>query len=239
LVIGTLYVFIFSAAWRWLGEYQQIRLAPMAVLLIADVGWLGYRLLAGAVAVASGLKRRQPDGLGSEASTPELRIVLLVVLSIVMKFTLLLSLPIGALPWPADWRQHLGFLYPLVIYRPLVLMPLWGRWSVLLATTIGRMSSGDSERLSLMAEGKSLPAVMLWWAAISGLTAIYCSPAGSHIAWSLLISLGMLLVAYLVSFGLARRLGGQTEASVMAAGWAVEFAFLLFYLPVARSIYWY
>jgi hypothetical protein len=161
------------------------------------------------------------------------------VLAVLVKFALLVALPAGAVTWPADWREHLRIIYPYVIYRPLVLMPLWGRWAVLLAANIGRSAPVASSRLKSLANGSSMPAVMGWWLAISGLTVMYCSPSGHHVGWAMLISLGMMVVAYLVSFSLARRFGGQTEATVMAAGWAVEMAFLLAYLPLARYIYWY
>lgn len=235
LIIGAFYAGAFRGLWFWLGEYQHIRLAPMVLLLVLDAGWLGYRLLAGAATVVA----TWSDRSASMASPPTMAAVLFLVLAVLVKFALLVALPAGAVTWPADWREHLRIFYPYVIYRPLVLMPLWGRWAVLLATNIGRAAPASSSRLQTVAEGSSLPSIMAWWAAISGLTVMYCSPSGYHVGWAMLISLSMMVVAYLASFVLARRYGGQTEATVTAAGWAVEMAFLLAYLPLARYIYWY
>lgn len=122
--------------WLWLGEYQQIRLAPMALLLAFDACWLGYRLLAGAAAVVAGWSDRTTR-LGGTVILPA---VVFLIVALLVKLSLLAALPTGAVPWPADWRENLRFFYPYVIYRPLVLMPLWGRWAVLLAGNIGRVA---------------------------------------------------------------------------------------------------
>jgi cobalamin synthase len=90
-----------------------------------------------------------------------------------------------------------------------------------------------------MAGGLSLSAVMLWWLGCSALTMLYCSGAGEHLARGVFIAVAVFLTCYLVCFALARRAGGQTEATVGAAGLVGELAFLMFYLPVARAIYWY
>lgn len=235
LLIGAAYAGIFRGLWLWLGEYQQIRLAPMAMLLAVDVCWLGYRPLAAAAAIVAGWRERTAPA-GGEVRLPA---VVFVAAAVVVKFALLVALPAGAVTWPADWRENLRFVYPYVIYRPLVLMPLWGRWAVYLASNIGRVAPGSPRRLELLGTGGKLTTVMAWWLAITVLTVLYASPAVAHIGWAMLISLGMLLVGYLGSFTLARRFAGQNEATILAAGWVVELAFLLAYLPVARSIYWY
>ena len=274
LLIGIAYAGAFAIAWLWLGEYQRIRLAPMAILLALDLGWFGYRPLEAAARVLLSWRTRgtapmpmlkmsahaiSSDDHNSNNVVPNdimtilgplFRVVVFVVLVVLIKYALLLSLPKGETVWPADWRENLGLLYPSVIYRPLILMPIWGRWAVLLALTIGRvapagsqqlhvMTQGNSQRLQMMAQGSSLRAVLLAWLAITALTIIYCSPDRHHISTSLLISLASLVVAYLASFALSRRFGGQTEASVLAVGGIVELAFLLIYLPIARDIYWY
>jgi cobalamin synthase len=235
LLIGVGYAASFRLVWLWLGEHQHIRLAPMALLLALDVCWLGYRLLAGAAAVVGSW----PDRRVRSPSSPLLAVVVFLVMAILVKFALLVSLPAGAVTWPADWRQHLRVVYPYVMYRPLILMPLWGRWAVLLAGTIGRVAPDGSDRLRRWTAGSRLAVVMGWWVAIAGLTVLYVSPTIFHVGWSMLIALAMLVVAYMASFALARRFGGQTETTVTAAGWVVEMAFLLAYLPVARYMYWY
>lgn len=237
LLIGAAYAGLFRGLWLWLGEYQHIRAAPMAVLLAFDACYLGYRLLAGAAAVVQGWSGRST--FAGPAACVTLAAVVFLIVAVILKFSLLVALPAGAVTWPADWRQNLRFLYPYVIYRPLVLMPLWGRWGVYLAGGIGRVAPGSPAGFTQLAGGTRLSGVMGWWVGISALTVMYACPATGHIGWAMLICLAMLVVAYLASFTLALRFGGQTEATVAAVGWAVEIAFLLAYLPVARSIYWY
>ena len=82
----------------------------------------------------------------------------------------------------------------------------------------------------------------LWgirWLLAAVLTAVYCGGPGGHPARGSAIALGVLLASYLASFALARRAGGQTEATVLVAGLVGELAFLSLYLPIASSIYWY
>lgn len=242
LLIGVMYASIFRLAWRSFGEYQRLRLVPMAMLLAVDLGFFGYRLLAGAVQ-SLGCRNHDKRGIhppeaGGAAQDPLARTVTILVLGL-LKYALLLSLPVGAWVWPADWREHLGWLFPSVIYRPLILMPVWGRWAMMLAVTIGRVADVGSPPLHRMADGCGLGGVLAAWLACSGLTMMYLAASAEHVALAALISLGMMLTAYLVSFGLARRGGGQTEATIGAAGLAVEIAFLAAYISVASYIYWY
>lgn len=235
LLTGIIYAVVFSVAWRWLGEYQHVRIAPMAFLLVIDLGFFGHRLLAGFTGLFAGpVSRTQPA-----EPIPAIATQTVIILLAILKYALLLSLPVGAVTWPADWRQYLGPGYPYVVYRPLILMPLWGRWAVQLAAIIGPPSASGSRAFQDLACGLSLRRVMLNWAGAAGLTILYCSPSLSHLAWPVMMSLGLLVAAYLVSFVLVRRDRGQTETTVLACGLACEYLFLLAYLPVARFIYWY
>jgi cobalamin synthase len=233
LAIGVLYAIIYRGAWKWFGEYQHLRLLPPVALLIADFGFFGYRPLAATV----GLFDRRPPGASPDGLP--LPAALALILIVLLKFAMLVVLPAGAVIWPADWRQHLGPLYPAVLYRPLVLMPLWGRWAMLLALCIGRVSPHGSDRLRRMAAGARLTRIIGWWFLIALLTVAYSSATPYHLAYGVVISLAILLATYLASFALARRFGGQTETTVHAAGLIGELALLMFYLPVARYIYWY
>ena len=164
---------------------------------------------------------------------------MLIALVVVLKFALLASLPVGVRVWPADWREHLSLLYPPVMYRPLLLMPLWGRWAMMLAMTIGRPAADAPASLRQMAGALGLKTVMAHWLACAGLTVFYCTTAAENAATGILISLAMMLVAYLFSFAIARIGQGQSSASVWAAGLVTELAFLCAYLPPSSSIYWY
>jgi cobalamin synthase len=234
LAIGILYTLIYRAAWRWFGEYQRLRLLPPMILLIADLGWFGYRQFAAAVEVFD--RKRSPSAAPGGLALPGVTAVMLIGL---LKYLLLLALPAGAMVFRADWRQYLSVLYPGVIYRPLLLMPLWGRWAMMLALCIGRVSPDSSPRLRHMASGVRLKTIVGWWFFTGLLTIAYSSPEPLHLAYGVVVALGVLVTSYLASFALARRYDGQTETTVAAAGLIAELAFLIFYLPLARAIYWY
>ena len=108
-----------------------------------------------------------------------------------------------------------------------------------LATSIGRASTVSTPRLQRMAQGASLATILFQWFLGALLTVVYCSGAGEHVARGVVIALGMLLVAYLASFILARRANGQTEATICTTGLVVEVAFLALYVGVSSAIYWY
>jgi len=90
-----------------------------------------------------------------------------------------------------------------------------------------------------MAGGTQLTIIIHWWFLIALLTIAYSSPEPVHLAFGVVIALGVLVVSYLGSFVLARRFDGQTEPTVAAAGLIGELAFLMIYLPGARAIYWF
>jgi len=242
LAIGVLYVGVFGLFWRGFGEYQGIRWIPAAAVVAVDLAWGGYRLLAGAASLTP------HAGTAKLEQTPEsdVQAAVTVVLIGIVKFALLASLPIGiwqtppagAWGWEAVFAK-LGPLYPHPVYRPLILMPFWGRWAMSLGTSIGRASSASTPRLQQMAQGTSLATILLQWLLGAALTVVYCSGSGEHVARGVVIALSMLLVAYLVSFILARRAGGQTEATISATGVVVEVVFLGLYVGVSSAMYWY
>jgi hypothetical protein len=223
---------LFGACWRIYGEYQGIRFVPMAVVLAADLAFLGAALAHGAVRVLSGTRRDAPAPM-----TLNVLVVVLVVLLIKLAF--LLSLPRGAYNYPWSWRNQINWIYPQPIYRPLILMALWGRWGISLALTIGCVAPQASARLKRMAAGQRLSGTLLQWLLCAALTMVYASAEDRHLPLGLVIALAVLVGSYLVSFALARTGGGQTESSVLAAGLATELLFLALYVPMATLIYWY
>lgn len=187
LAIGILYAIVYRGAWKWFGEYQHLRLLPPVALLIVDFGFFGYRQLTAAVSLFD----RRPPGM-PPAGLP-LPATLALILIVLLKFAMLVVLPAGAVIWPADWRQHLGPLYPAVLYRPLVLMPLWGRWAMMMALCIGRVSPDGSDRLRHIAAGTRLTMIVGWWFLLALLTVTYSSATPYHLAYGVVISLAILL----------------------------------------------
>lgn len=237
LLIGIIYAGVFRLGWRCFGEYQYIRFVPMALVLAADLGFCGYRLVWAAASIIS---RRRDE------STPlpvTLAVLITVLIIALLKYAVLLSIPMG-IPKPTvggiwDWRARLRFLYPQPIYRPLVLMPLWGRWATMLAMSIGRAAPGTSPRLGRMAGGLRLSMIMLYWLVCAALTVFYTPGSSGQVARGIIISTVIMVAAYGASFILARYHDGQTEATVGATGLLAELVYLGLYLPAASPIYWY
>lgn len=251
LLIGLVYLFIFRVTWRWFGEYQGIRWLPAVAVLAVDMGFCGHRLLAG----IGRLHRLPQSGTACDPGGVTLGVLLAVLLVLVAKYAMLLSLPVGnvvkAVP-NINWylpSQVRWFCPDMVIYRPLLLMPIWGRWAIGLAMLIGRVSSSEPEWLGRMTMGLSLPRVLAQWLTVTVVTMAYCAtvisgdsvfiPSGRALAYGLVISIAVMVIAYWASFLMARRGDGQTESSILLAGLVAELAFLALYLHLANLIYWF
>lgn len=238
LIIGLFYAAGFSLGWRVFGEYQYIRFVPAVVVLALDLGFCGYRFV-------DALCRELPGGRGATAGEPitlTLPVLLAVLLLAMFKYAILLALPVGYFrdSMSPTWRAGLGPLYVQpAIYHPLILMPLWGRWAMMLAMRIGCMAANSPARLRSMAGGLGLRSLIGHWLAVSFLTMFFVSPPGGQLILGVVAAPAVFLAAYLTSFALAKRHAGQTEGTILLAGLVGELAFLMTFLPIANYIYWY
>ncbi|MGB9625655.1 MAG: hypothetical protein ACPMAQ_12435 [Phycisphaerae bacterium] len=233
LGVGAVYAVVFAGVWSAYGEYFGLRLLPAVVLLAADASFFGHRLIRGACETADAIF----PGLApsSHAIRPA---VFVLVLSLLVKFALLLALPRGQYWLPGDWRRHWMFLYPQPVLRPLILMAAWGRWAVLLAMSLGRARTGEDRVLLGMMAGARIGVVLAWLLPCVVLTVVYCSVL-RNVAAGLLVSGITLAGTYAVAVLFSWRLGGQTRASVYAAGAAGELVFLFAYVPFGSRILGY
>jgi hypothetical protein len=249
LLIGLLWVGTFRATWKIYGEIATVRMVPALMIVLFESLFTGLYLVLGlarTVHLLAGQRPLRPEppapdapGRGSEAGSlwaignplsPEPLSplgTLVMILVVLCQWVLITSIPWES-PWwpsPSDWRHHFNFLYPAPLYRPLLLAPIWGRWGILLAATIGRTARHvDAETAGLSSAMN--PARLLRQSILPiALTAIYSS-RGGNLAIGFILSLLVFGATYLVAVIIARRGGGQSRQSLYAAGQIAQLVFL-------------
>jgi hypothetical protein len=238
LAIGLLWVGAFRATWRLYGEeVTSLRLVPAAVVLLVDVLFTGYYLFGGLTSTVGALTghrhAREPEG--NEALGLALPAVMALLLAIILELVLVSALRTGAWWWPSDWRRHLNFAYPRLIYRPLLLAPLWGRWAILLSASVGRVAHRSHPSAAGLSKAVSPTFVLVSFIPPLILTAAYCSRSGNVIIGTI-IALAVLGLTFVSSVIMARRGGGQTRRSMLAAGKIAELMFLSAFVGMSGYI---
>lgn len=231
LAVGLMWVGSFRLTWRIYGETANMRLIPALAITLLECLFTGQLLVLGLPRTTLLLgpdrpKHAHAGGLG--ALPPAGTLVLL--LTILVQWVLILSIPDRAGWWPSDSdpRHYFNFLYPRPILRPLLVAPIWGRWGILLAASVGRTAHhADPQTRALglaMTPGRLLRSAILPLL----LTGVYFSREHNRLL-GVIIGLLVFGVSYLFCVGLARRGRGQTRQSVFAAGQFAQLAFLAIY----------
>jgi len=237
LLIGLGWALTYRAAWHLFGEVVAgVRFMPATTVWLLDTAFFGSMLAVAVARVAHAWTSRQrAGGEPSTADDASAIGVLALVAVLVVKWAMLVSLPMGMPWWPSDWRRWFNFAYPRPIYRPLLLAPLWGRWAILLAAGIGRTArSCDPATTSLCRAMR--PSFTL--TALLGpmfLSAVYCSRQGNRLI-GVVLGLMVLGISFAGAVTLARKFGGQTRWTLLAAGQLAELAFLACYLGLRPYI---
>ncbi|HUU84845.1 MAG TPA: hypothetical protein VM243_15195 [Phycisphaerae bacterium] len=238
LLMGLAYAALYRGCWRVFGEVAGVRLLPAVVVWLLDAALLGLPMFVGAARVGDCWGR--PHLLDDAADGRQLGVagVFILVVLLVLKLALWTALPEGILGWPTDWRRHFNFLYPRPVFRPLILAPLWGRWALMLAGSIGRTAPMQDRPILGRAGGASPVRLLGWFLFNLVMTAVYC---GRHGRWMIgcIIGLVVLGVTFLFSVVVARRFRGQTRSTVYAAAGLGEIVFLVAYLAFSQRIYRY
>lgn len=238
LIIGLLWVGCFRGAWRIFGETASMRLIPSLSVVLLECLFTGALLVIGLARTSEKLSISPLHGPGgSEAGNFPPVSVLVLCLTVLCQFVLVLSL-LDVDPWwpsPDDWRHHFNFIYPRPIYRPLLLAPIWGRWGILVAGTVGGPApSADDETRAI--SRRMTPGRLLKYALLPAmLTAIYCSRSQHHFL-GVVIAMLVFSVTHTSTVILARRTGGQTRQTLYATGQIAQIAFLALYRGFGRLI---
>lgn len=237
LAIGLVYAGLYRASWRVFGEVADVRLVPAMAVWLVDVSLLGLAAVLGMARTADRWTLASA-GAGDGRLVRSLGTAAIVTLGVVLivKLVLWAAIPKGIAGWPADWRRYFNVLYPAPVYRPLILAPMWGRWALILAASVGRTAPGEGTHLAGLSRARS-PLVVLGWFVVNLLvTAVYCGRQGR---WMIgcMIALAVLGVGFLFAVASARRFSGHTQSSVYATGLVAEVTFLVFYLAASQRIY--
>ncbi len=231
LLIGLIWAGGFRLSWRLFGETGSLRLVPSLTVVLVECLLTGGFMVMGLARTSHVLAGDHPpraarDGTSSLSSVG----ILVLCLTVLTQFILILSIRDSRAWWPSpdDWRYHFNYMYPRPIFRPLLLAPIWGRWGILLAGTVGRTAhAADAEtravnramRPSRLVLSALIPLV---------LTAIYCSRS-RNIFIGIIIGVIVFAVTFAISVAFVWRSGGQSRQSLYAAGQVAQLAFLAVY----------
>ena len=237
LLIGLAYVGLYRASWRIFGEVAGVRLMPALAIWLLDVVLCGLPLLLGAARTVDRWGERGENPTASPSRLGQAGTIGLLVL-LILKLVLWTALSPGIAGWPADWRRYFNFAYPRPVLRPLILAPMWGRWGLILAASIGRTAPAEGGPIAGLSGARSPAVVLGWFVPVLALTAVYC---GRHGRWMIgcIIGLAVLGVTFLFAVVSARRFSGHTRYTVYAAALLSEASFLIFYLAACQRIYYY
>ncbi len=239
VVIGLAWAGGFRIVWRLYGETGGLRLAPSLAIVLLESLFTGGLLVLGlarSTVLLTESRVTAPSSLDSSGSLPAVGTVVLVLI-LLTQFALILSVRAtpGWWPPPEDWRSHFNFMYPHPIYRPLLLAPIWGRWGILVAATIGRTAPHADARTTALNKSMTPGRLLLHAVVPILLTAIYCSRSRNYMT-GLLIGLIVFGVTYVAAVTFARRGDGQTRQSIFASGQVAQLAFLVIYLGFWRQM---
>lgn len=146
LILGLGWTALFAVAWRLFGEYPVgLRLVPVLLVVAADLSVTGRFSMAG-VRVIESLAYRDDHLLRPRRDITAVGTIAAVVL-VLATYAMLLAIPKGIEWWPADWRHSLHWMYPRPVFRPLLLVPVWACWSMVLAAGMGRARRPETGEL--------------------------------------------------------------------------------------------
>jgi len=231
LAIGLLWVGAFRMTWRLYGETANMRVVPALTVVLMECLLTGPFLVLGLARTLHLLTGDRPLKAGPDpmaALSPAG--TLFLILTVFSLWVLIVSIRDRAGWWPSesDPRHYFNFLYPRPIFRPLLLAPIWGRWGILLAVTIGRTAHhADQATIALvqaMSPGRLLRQALLPMI----LTSVYFSREHNRLL-GVIMAMMVFGIAFLISVIMARRGGGQTRQSVFASGMIAQLAFLAIY----------
>ena len=193
--------------------------------------------------------------------------VFAAIVLVLAAYVTLLAIPKGVEWWPADWRHHLHWMYPRPVFRPLLLMPIWMCWSMVLAAGMGRARAqsqagidprtvnevaGDPSQESAGVSGtagrgtqgpasrlagQATPAQIFVGFLMAAAFTAIYASRDKNLVIGLGVALVVFLCAYIAAMAAALRWRGQNAVTILATGLAGRTAFVLCWLFVGRALH--
>jgi len=155
---------------------------------------------------------------------------------------LVIVLMLAFLSLKLDWRkdpalpQWLMWIRPWEkVYRPLVLMPLWGAWAMFITPQFCRPGAGTEPATAVWAKGCSPISAAAVMGLLLALTVTYYNFLGW---WQLPIAGTAIVSAIAAGLVSCKLAGGLTRRALLTANVLTQLAFLLASLATCNMVYW-
>jgi hypothetical protein len=212
LIWGACSTVLWSWTWGLFGDFSGIPLMPVVVVLVVGLMGLYARCL---LALAESLVRRDPRRS--------------MAVSVIVAVWVLMLL--GLKSWNPDFPHYLPYVWqwtrPRMMFRPLLLAPIWGGWAMLLAVQFCRPTERSEPAVAAFARGCGPLVTTVVLAALLLVTVVYFN----HLPWTQLsISATAIATAAVGGVLLCRRWAGLCRTALLATNMLTQIAFVLAYL---------
>ena len=212
LIWGWAAVQIWSLTWSVFGDYSGIPLMPVASVLAVMVLWPYRRAVLALAEAICPTESHRPLAVG------------VILAGMVLMW-------LGIKSWNPDFPTYLPpawqWLRPRTMFRSLMLAPLWGGWSMLVACLFCKPSATTPPAVSAYARGCSPPAAAAVLAVVLAATIVYFN----HLPWrQLSISVVAMVAGAASGPVICRQRGGLDRNVLLGANLLPQLAFMLAYL---------
>ena len=215
LLWGAAMVAVWGAAWKIFPDYDLLIMPAMAATAALCLGPL--RRAIAALAETVGGRDATARAVAAAA------IVVVVALCFIRLKPDWQRLEYSVLPWWIGWLQPAAKLF-----RVLLVMPLWGAWSMLIAVKFCKPTARTEPQVAAFARGCGAAAAAGCMAALLGISIAYFHHLGMGSQVSIPAATGLAAIA--AGVGLCRLAGGPDRKSLLAANVTTQIVFLLAYL---------
>jgi cobalamin synthase len=238
-VIGMIYAQLYSWVWGLFGELQGLRIMPALAVTLLAAGWLDARMFTGLAQTAELLVAERPrrDDLRRPAPLGPTGVLVLVLAMLVLFAGLLSAPPPPPYWWPDDWRRYFMWTLPPSLLRLVACLPLWSRFGVMLAASIGPPARLADPATAEFCRQNRLTRTLAWAVVPFGLTT-YWFTAWPGRLYGPAIALGTFVMIFLAAVLIVRRTRGHTRATLEACGAVGALSFLILFLSVAQPMTW-